>query len=224
VTHDLTVLPNPQAVAEEAAERIADVARAAVAERGRFTFAVSGGSSPWMMFDELTRMHMPWGGTEIYQVDERIAPNGDETRNLTHLRASLGDAIATAKIFPMPVEDADLDQAVADYSATLPERFDAIHLGLGPDGHTASLVPGDPVLEVQDQRVAVTTNEYQGTRRMTLTYPALTDSDLLLWLVTGEEKQEALGKLLEGDPSIPAGRVEAPVSEILADAAAASED
>jgi 6-phosphogluconolactonase len=224
MTHDLTVLPTAQAVAEEAAERIADIARAAVAERGRFTFAVSGGTSPWMMFDELTRMHMPWGGTEIYQVDERVAPNGDGSRNLTHLRASLGDAIASAKIFPMPVDDTDLDVAASDYANVLPERFDAIHLGLGPDGHTASLVPDDPVLEVDDRRVALTTNEYQGTRRMTLTYPALAETDLLLWLVTGEEKRDALDQLLAGDPAIPAGRVEAPVSEILADVAAAPTD
>jgi len=219
MTHDLTVLPDPQAVAEEAAERIAGIARAAVAERGRFTLAVSGGTSPWMMLDELTRMHMPWGGTEIYQVDERVAPAGDEARNLTHLRASLGDAPAT--IFPMPVEDTDLEAAAEIYAKTLPDRFDAIHLGLGADGHTASLVPGDPVLEVEDRMVAITAEEYQGTHRMTLTYPALAEADLLLWLITGEEKQAALEQLVARDPSIPAGRVEAPVSEILADAAAA---
>jgi len=95
-----------------------------------------------------------------------------------------------------------------------------VHLGLGPDGHTASLVPGDPVLEVTDALVAVT-QPYQGHRRMTLTYPALARADQLLWLVTGADKREPLAKLLAGDESIPAGRVVAARSVVMADQAAA---
>ncbi len=119
----------------------------------------------------------------------------------------------------MPVEDPDLEAAAAAYAELLPGRFDLVHLGLGPDGHTASLVPGDPVLEVSDRLVAVT-QPYQEHRRMTLTYPALARADEILWLISGEDKRDALARLLAGDTSIPAGRVQARHSTILADSSA----
>ena len=153
----------------------------------------------------------------LYQVDERIAAPGDATRNLTNLQRSLGERRPT--IVAMPVNDDDLEAAAASYAAQLPERFDLVHLGLGPDGHTASLIPGDPVLEVRDRLVAVT-GVYQGEQRMTLTYSALSRADQLLWLVTGEDKRTALSALLRGDPSIPATGVEAPTSLVMADDAA----
>jgi 6-phosphogluconolactonase len=208
-------------VAARAARYVAAQARAAVAARGRFTFAVSGGHTPWAMFAELTSEDVPWADVELFQVDERVAPEGDPDRNLTHLRESVGDV--PARVHPMPVNDADLDAAAAAYATVLPQRFDLVHLGLGPDGHTASLVPGDPVLKVTDALVAVT-QPYQGHQRMTLTYPALTRADQLLWLVTGGDKREPLAKLLAGDESIPAGRVLATHSLVLADAAAAPPD
>jgi 6-phosphogluconolactonase/glucosamine-6-phosphate isomerase/deaminase len=119
----------------------------------------------------------------------------------------------------MPVEASDLERAAADYAASLPASFDAIHLGLGDDGHTASLVPGDAVLGVTDRDVAVT-DVYMGRRRMTLTYPVLDRAAQLLWLVTGPEKAGPLARLLAHDPSIPAGRVNGARSLILADRAA----
>ena len=122
---------------------------------------------------------------------------------------------------PMPVTNRDLDAAAHEYDTSLPERLDLVHLGLGPDGHTASLVPGDPVLEVDDRRVAITTNAYQGHRRMTLTYPALAEARQILFLVTGEEKRDPLQQLIAGDPSIPAGRVNNDAITIVADQAAA---
>ena len=219
--HDLEVSPDAAAVAARAASYVAARARDAVSARGRFTFAVSGGKTPWAMFAELASEDMPWADVELFQVDERVAPDGDPDRNLTHLRQSIGDA--PARVHPMPVNDPDLEVAAAAYAEVLPQRFDLVHLGLGPDGHTASLVPGDPVLEVTDALVAVT-QPYQGHRRMTLTYPALTRADQLLWLVTGSDKQDALAKLLAGDDSIPAGRVLATRSLVLADAAAAPPD
>jgi len=197
---------------------VADAAKAAVAARGRFTFAVSGGRTPWAMFAALAHENMPWADVELFQVDERVAPEGDPDRNLTHLRDSIGNA--PARVHPMPVDDEDLEAAAAAYATVLPQRFDLVHLGLGPDGHTASLVPGDPVLQVTDALVAVT-QPYQGHRRMTLTYPALTRADQLLWLVTGADKRDPLTKLLAGDQSIPAGRVLATRSLVLADEAAA---
>ena len=216
--HDLDVIADTGTVAARAAGYVAGQARAAVAEHGRFTFAVSGGHTPWAMFAELQNQDMPWADVELFQVDERVAPEGDPDRNLTHLRESIGEA--PARVHPMPVTDPDLGAAAVAYAAVLPQRFDLVHLGLGPDGHTASLVPGDPVLDVTDALVAVT-QPYQGHRRMTLTYPALARADQLLWLVTGADKRDALAKLLAGDESIPAGRVLATRSLIMADQAAA---
>lgn len=219
--HELEVSPDAAAVAKRAATYVAELARTAVTRRGRFTFAVSGGKTPWAMFAELASEDMPWAETELFQVDERVAPEGDPDRNLTNLEASIGDA--PARVHPMPVNDADLAAAAGAYATVLPQRFDLVHLGLGPDGHTASLVPGDPVLEVTDALVAVT-QPYQGHQRMTLTYPALTRADQIMWLIAGDDKREALSKLLAGDESIPAGRVLATRSFVLADAAAAGQD
>ncbi len=216
--HELEVSADPDAIAAKAAGYVAGRARAAAAATGRFTFAVSGGHTPWAMFSALAGEEMPWEQVHVYQVDERVAPAGDPDRNLTHLHESLGSAPAT--VHPMPVNDADLAAAAAVYGADLPDRFDLLHLGLGPDGHTASLVPGDPVLEVTDALVGLT-QPYQGHRRMTLTYPALARADQLLWLITGTDKREPLARLLAGDQSIPAGRVQAARSLVLADAAAA---
>lgn len=207
-------------VARRGAEFVAEQARAAVADHGRFTFAVSGGRTPWEMFAHLTEAGMPWEHVAIYQVDERVAPDGDPDRNLTHLRASLPDV--RAQVFPMPVEASDLAAAAATYASGLPERFDLVHLGLGPDGHTASLVPGDPALGVTDRDVALT-EPYQGHRRMTLTYPVLDRARQIVWLVTGAEKADALRRLRAGDHSIPAGRVAAGSQRVIADDAAVGE-
>jgi 6-phosphogluconolactonase/glucosamine-6-phosphate isomerase/deaminase len=170
------------------------------------------------MFAELATEELPWDRVVLYQVDERVAPSGDPDRNLAHLRAALGSA--SAEVHAMPVEDHDLNGAAAQYARELPQRFDLVHLGLGPDGHTASLVPGDPVLHVSDRLVAVT-EPYQGRRRMTLTYPALARADQLLWLVSGADKRAPLSLLRAGDRTIPAGRVQATASLIMADRAAA---
>jgi 6-phosphogluconolactonase len=205
-------------VAVRAAAVIREYAHAAISRYGAFTFAFSGGRTPWAMFAELARADFPWDRTSIYQVDERIAPAGSEDRNLTHLRAVLPSG-AFARVHSMPVGDPDLDAAAARYAALLPERLDLIHLGLGPDGHTASLVPGDPVLDVAARDVALT-GPYQGRPRMTLTYPAIDRARALLWVVTGADKLHALRLLRAHDHSIPAGRVTPDRALILADAAA----
>jgi 6-phosphogluconolactonase len=218
VNHDVEIVRDAEAVAHLGAALVATWARAASADHGAFAFAVSGGTTPWAMFARLEVEDVPWSQTTIYQVDERIAPAADPDRNLIQLRSSL--AGAPASVVPMPVERDDPEAAAADYAAALPERFDLVHLGLGDDGHTASLVPGDPVLDVVDRLVAVTA-EYRSRRRMTLTYPALARADQILWLVTGADKAEALRRLRAGDRSIPAGRVGARRSLIVADRAAA---
>jgi 6-phosphogluconolactonase len=215
---EIEVLPDPGAVALRGAEIVAEASASAIAERGEFTFAVSGGRTPGEMFADLTGQ-LPWEKATIFQVDERIAPDGDPDRNLTLLERSLPPG-GVADVRALPVWAADLDAAAAVYAQSLPERLDLVHLGLGPDGHTASLVPGDPVLDVVDRDVAVT-GEYQGRRRMTLTYPALNRARRILWVVTGAEKVDALRRLRDGDTSIPAGRVSSEQALVLADAAAA---
>ncbi|MGH9093155.1 MAG: 6-phosphogluconolactonase, partial [Acidimicrobiales bacterium] len=149
--HDLVVLPDAAALAAEAASRLADAICTTKAQGRKFNLAVSGGRTPWVMLAELAGRDLPWGAVRIFQVDERVAPDGDPDRNLTHLRNSLGSV--SAEVVPMPVDRDDLDAAASDYAESLPQRFDLVHLGLGPDGHTASLVPGDPVLQVEDRPV-----------------------------------------------------------------------
>lgn len=217
---EVEVLEDPAAVSIAAAAVVARTARERIDATGRMTLAVSGGRSPWSMFATLATLGVQWQRFAIFQVDERVAPDGDPDRNLTHLLASL-PAEATADVHPMPVTADDLDVAAAGYAASLPERFDLIHLGLGPDGHTASLVPGDPVLEIADRDVAITA-EYQGHRRMTLTFPVLDRTSTVLWLVTGDDKADALRRLRDRDPSIPAGRVRAERQLVFCDRAAAS--
>lgn len=224
------VLADADAVAQAAADIIAADARAAVAARGRFVIAVSGGQTPWVMLRALARKDLPWPGVHMLQVDERVAPAGDADRNLTHLRESLLEhaPLPPTQIHAMPVEAVDLLAAAGRYAVTLrglagtPPVLDIVHLGLGPDGHTASLVPGDPVLDVIDADVALT-GVYQGRRRMTLTYPTLDRARRVLWLVTGAGKAGMLARLREGDRSIPAGRVRPGQALVLADRAAAGQ-
>jgi len=224
------ILSTSDDVAARAAQIIASDARAAVAARGRFVMAVSGGRTPWQMLRALANEEMPWANVHVVQVDERIAPAGDKDRNLTHLRESLLShaPIPENQIHAMPVESGDLDQACRDYTALLnsicgnPAVIDLAHLGLGPDGHTASLIPGDAVCHVHDAEVALT-GVYQNRRRMTLTYPILNRSRHILWVVTGAEKSPMLPRLLAGDASIPAGPIEQANATLLADAPAAAE-
>jgi 6-phosphogluconolactonase len=220
------VLADDKAVARKAATIIAAEARDAVVERGRFVLALSGGHTPWLMLRALAGEKVPWEELQIVQVDERVAPAGHPDRNLTHLRESLLTRVPLRpeQIHAMPVEAPDLGAAAKTYSRTLleiagsPPVLDLVHLGLGPDGHTASLVPGDPVLNVTDADVALT-GVYQGRRRMTLTYPIINRSRRILWLVTGNDKAGPFARLRDADPSIPAGRVRQDQALVLADRA-----
>jgi 6-phosphogluconolactonase len=220
----LEMLADANAAAKSAAEFIAAEARAAVASRGRFVMAISGGRTPWIMLKALAAEDVPWPQVYVAQVDERIAPAGDADRNLTHLHESLLEQapLKPEQVLAMPVESPDLESAAVSYAESLraitgtPPVLDLVHLGLGPDGHTASLVPGDAVLEVADRDVALTTGLYQGRRRMTLTYPMLNRARRILWLVTGGDKAAMLERLMAGDKSIPAGRVSSDQAIVLA--------
>jgi 6-phosphogluconolactonase len=225
----IEILADAEAVAKTAAKLIAAEAHSAVAERGRFVMAVSGGKTPWQMLRALANEEVSWAKVHIVQVDERIAPAGDPDRNLTHLRDSLLShaPLPEQQIYAMPVEENDLVAAAASYAQTLrqiagsPPVLDLVHLGLGADGHTASLVPGDAVCDVIDRDVALT-GVYQKRRRMTLTYPLINRARKILWVATGAEKVEMLGRLRRGDVSIPAGRIQSAAAVLLADLSAAA--
>jgi 6-phosphogluconolactonase len=182
-----------------------------------------------MMYRELAQLDLPWPQLQIVQVDERVAPLGDPERNLTHLRESLmsNAPLRPEQIHTMPVEASDLREAAMQYARTLaevagsPPVIDIVHLGLGPDGHTASLIPGDPVLDVTDSDVAITGN-YQGRRRMTLTYPAINRARRIVWVATGEDKARSLARMIKSDHSIPAGRITHCRSIVITDRAAAA--
>jgi len=226
----IEVLENDDAVAKAAAVKIAVTAREAVSARGVFTLAVSGGKTPWAMLRDLATEEVPWSQVHVFQIDERIAPEGDPDRNLTHLHESLlGNApIPKENIHAMPVNAVDLEEGCREYESILreicgnPPTLDMAHLGLGPDGHTASLVPNDPVLQVTESDVALTdpVNLYQNRRRMTLTYPMINRSREILWLATGAAKIPMLVKLRAADPSIPGGRISQASALLLTDAAA----
>jgi 6-phosphogluconolactonase len=223
----MEVFADDESTARAAAKFIAAEAAAAVAARGQFVMAVSGGRTPWIMLRALGNEEVPWERIHVVQVDERVAPAGHADRNLTHLRETLLDhsPIGPEQIHAMPVESPDLEVAARQYASTLceiagsPPTLDLVHLGLGPDGHTASLVPGEPVLNTTDVDVAVT-GVYQGRRRMTLTYPSINRARRILWLVTGNEKVSMLLRLRKGDQSIPAGRICQDRALIFADRAA----
>lgn len=228
----IEVLANDDAVAKAAAGVIAAAARKAVAERGVFTLAVSGGKTPWAMLKDLASEEVPWSQVHVFQIDERIAPEGDPDRNLTHLHESLlGNApIPKENIHAMPVNATDPSLGASEYEQTLrefcgnPPTLDMAHLGLGPDGHTASLVPNDPVLGVVDRDVALTdpVHLYQNRRRMTLTYPMINRSRQILWLATGAAKIPMIVRLKAADHSIPGGRISQGQALLLTDTAAAA--
>jgi 6-phosphogluconolactonase len=227
---EIRIEEDAAAVARAGAEFVARAARAAVAARAAFHLAVSGGHTPWEMMRELVGEEVAWEQVHLFQVDERIAPDGDPDRNLTHLRSSLLAyvPIPAEHVHAMPVDASDPEAGAAAYARTLaatagePAVLDLVHLGLGPDGHTASLVPGDPVLAVRDRDVAVTGTAYQGRRRMTLTYPAIERAREVLWLIDGPAKADMLGRLVAGDECIPAGRVRAARATAIVDKQAAA--
>ncbi|MGB3051569.1 MAG: 6-phosphogluconolactonase [Polyangiales bacterium] len=190
---------------EAAAAALSRSLQSALLRKPRVSLALSGGSTPLPALKLLARADLDWTRVDIYQVDERLAPAGDPARNLVGLAIALADHVP-ASVHPMLVEASDIEDAAERYAADLPEALDVVHLGLGDDGHTASLIPGDPVLDVTDRQVAVT-QPYRGHRRMTLTFPAFERAGAIIWIVSGSSKAPMVERLLAADPTIPAGRV-----------------
>ena len=225
----MEVLPSAEAVAQHAAGYIAREARMAIAARDRFLLATSGGSTPWRMLELLATEDLPWSKLHLFQVDERIVGARDPQRNLLHLQSSLLARvdIPAQQIHPLPVDEPDQSAALANYTESLRQiagnspRLDLIHLGLGADGHLASLLPGDSTLE-STAPVAIS-RSYQGSRRMTLTYNVIDNARRILWVVTGTGKADALSRFLQGDRSIPAARVPTEHALLLVDADLAAE-
>ena len=217
-------------VAREGAQLISDWIKVEIAKKGFFTFAISGGRTPWEMIKQLAKENLPWEKVYLFQVDERVAPDGHPDRNLTQLfQAIQGTKLVTRlNIFPMQVCAENLEASCSEYAehihqVTKSGKLDLIHLGLGSDGHTASLIPGDSVCEVLDKEVAMTAGPYQGRARMTLTYPLINRAERILWLATGSEKATMLQRLIHADPEIPAGKISQNQAILLADDAALSQ-
>jgi len=223
----MEVHADASAVARRAATWIAEAAREAIKARGRFVVALSGGNTPHEMLRQLATEAIDWSKVYIVQVDERVAPLGSADRNLTQLREALLDRvpIPAAQVYPMPVEAVDLAAVADGYGGLLiglagsPPVLDLVQLGLGADGHTASLVPGDAAVEVNDADVAVTAS-YKGWRRMTLTFPIINRARRILWLVTGAEKSAVVARLAAGEESLVASRISRKSALVMVDRAA----
>jgi len=203
-------------LADVAADVIVQELKAQIASRGSASIAVSGGRTPWPVFERLSEVAIPWTAIDVFQVDERVAPLGSADRNLTGLEETLLDRVP-ARAHPMPVDAPDLETAARRYATELPPSLDVVHLGLGGDGHTASLVPLDPVVLIEDQLVAIT-DPYRGHRRMTLTRPALDGAGLIVWIVSGPDKADMVERLIARDPLIPAGLISQERAVLVTDA------
>ncbi len=198
-------------------DEVAGAAARDIAERirhkpGPFHLALSGGRSPGKMLTALAALDIAWGDVHIWQVDEREAPDGHADRNWTMIRATLA---VPANFHPMPIGEEDGHRRYAwELASELGDGgLDLVHLGLGTDGHTASLLPGDAEL----RGPVAWTMPYQGRRRLTLTLPTINRAFSRLWLIAGADKAEMLGRLCVGDSSIPGGRVARNATVIYAD-------
>lgn len=235
MAHDLNVelaievLPDPDAVAARGAELLASYLEEDAA-RGGATLALSGGRTPQTVLERLARVELSWDRIAVFQVDERIAPANHADRNRTQAAAALRAPIEHhPKSFRwMPVEEPDLDAAARRYADALraaagsPPALGTVHLGLGADGHTASLFPGSPLV-AERKRDVVVTEPHLGRRRMTLTLRVLNRARRILWLVTGADKRTALAGLIAGDARVVGSRVRRDGALVLADAEAAAD-
>lgn len=194
---ELRVADDP---AGEAAAWMAAHLRGAVDERGSASVAVSGGDTAPPLFDALLTHRLPWDHIEVWQVDERMVPDGHPERNAGQLVDLPG------RVHPMPVTDPDPVAAAGRYAAGLPAEFDVVHLGLGDDGHTASWPPGDETVVNSRRRVEVI-DEFNGFPRMTLTPDVVNAGRCRVMLTVGASKAEMMARWLADDQSLPVSHV-----------------
>ncbi len=199
---------------EDAANWLRRRLRDAVRRRGEASLALSGGSTAPPMIDVLLAADLPWPRITVWQVDERVAPDGHVDRNANQL------VDLPCRVLTMPVTSTDLRAAARRYAAGLPERFDVVHLGLGDDGHTASWPPGDDV--VDSDRTVELTGEFNGRRRMTLTPQPVNGARARIVLTTGAAKAEMVERWFLRDPTIPIDRVRRTATTVFLDPDAAS--
>jgi len=235
-----TVLPDPEAVAIATADRFVEAARRAIDERGIFRVALSGGGTPKQVYPLLLepprRDGVDWSRVEFFWGDERSVPPDHPESNFgvayQMLIAQLPN-VRPDRIHRMPAEAPDIEAAALSHESELrlafgargdePPAFDLVWLGMGPDGHTASLFPGTAALEETERWVTANWVPDQGTWRMTLTYPVLNAAREVLFVVTGADKADAVRAIRAGGSDLPAERVAGEGVEWILDAAAAGE-
>ena len=209
---DIVVFPDTEKLTYAAADYVVKVAQWSIASHGRFTFALSGGTTPKKLYGLLAtepyRSQIAWEKVAIFWSDERCVPPDDAESNY-HLAQEVMLSqltLSPTQIHRMPADEADRDAAAEKYSLemqrvfgeTLP-RFDLIQLGMGPEGHTASLFPHQPSLHEQQRLVIPVTVPKPPPPRLTFTPPVLNAAQHVLFLVTGSEKADAVQAVLEGN-------------------------
>jgi 6-phosphogluconolactonase len=209
---ELRIFPDPDRLAAAMARAVADALSAAVGARGAASIALSGGRTPRTLYERLARAHrdaVPWARVHVYWGDERYVPPDDERSNYRMARETLLDHVPVppAHIHRVPTESADPAATAAAYESTLRThfgpvgpRFDLILLGLGDDGHTASLFPGSPALDERERWVVAATGSADPRVRVTLTLPAIAHAAAVHFLVTGGSKAQVLRRALVGPP------------------------
>jgi 6-phosphogluconolactonase len=198
------VVPDVRALGRRGAERVLESVRRAVAARGGAAVALAGGATPRPVYETLAGSAlagaMPWGAVDWYFGDERAVPPGDPESNERMARETLlaSRPEALARLHRMPADAEDAEAAAARYARLLPDPLDLVLLGMGEDGHTASLFPGSPALGVRGARVVPVRGPKPPFRRMTITPPVIESAREVLVLVAGAGKAEALARALDG--------------------------
>lgn len=223
---DVRIFPDLEGASQEAARLFAAAASEAIADHYRFSVALSGGPTPRRLYQLLAaepyRSQLPWGQIHFFWGDERYVPANHAESNYRMAKEALLDhiSIPVDNIHPMPTDAPETEQAARVHSAELQIFFDGdicfdlALMGIGDDGHTASLFADDPALTVRDKPVAVARPTSQPTDRLTLTYPIFNRTRRVLFLVSGQEKALVVARVLAGDAAYPCTGIQ-PTGELI---------